>query len=117
MDNLKTFLADKVTLLMTLVSFLMVAFNILSVLLQLNTAKTVAIVRYNSISLPEFVRGDTRSLYVFLLAPLVFLATHLVIAVKMHEKNRGLSIIVMGMSYIILLFGIIVSGAVIGANR
>lgn len=117
MDVLKAFLANKVTLLMTLVSVMFVAFNVILVLLQMNTTKTVAIVRYNAITLPEFVRGDTRSLYVFILAPFVFLASHLTIAVKMHNKQKSLSVIVMGMSYITLLFGIIVSSAVINVNK
>ena len=114
---LKAFLQDKVTLLMTLVGLMFAAFNLILVLLQLNTTKTVAIVRYNSISLPEFARGDTKSLYVFALAPFVFLASHLIISVKMFEKHKGVSVIIMGMSYIVMLFGIIVSSAVINVNK
>ena len=114
---LKAFLQDKVTLLMTLVGLMFAAFNLILVLLQLNTTKTVAIVRYNSISLPEFARGETKSLYVFALAPFVFLASHLIISVKMFEKHKGVSVIIMGMSYIVMLFGIIVSSAVINVNK
>ena len=114
---LKAFLQDKVTLLMTLVGLMFAAFNLILVLLQLNTTKTVAIVRYNSISLPEFARGDTKSLYVFALAPFIFLASHLIISVKMFEKHKGVSVIIMGMSYIVMLFGIIVSSAVINVNK
>lgn len=102
---------------MTLVGAMLVAFNIILVLLQINTTKSVAIIRYNSIVLPEFTRGDTRTLYVFALAPVVFFIVHLVLAVKMYEKNSAISKILVGLAYIILLFGIIVSSAVINVNK
>lgn len=117
MNLLKAFLQDKVALLMTLVGSMFAVFNLILVLLQLNTTKTVAIIRYNSIALPEFTRGDTKSLYVFALAPFVFLASHIIVSVKMYEKHKGVSIIIMGLSYIVLLFGIIVSSAVINVNK
>lgn len=102
---------------MSLVGLLLVSFNVVLVILQINTTKTVAIIRYNSILPPEFTRGDTRSLYVFMLAPFVFFLSHFVIAMKMHEKKRAMSIIIMGLSYVILLFNIIVSSAVINVNK
>lgn len=102
---------------MALVGAMFVAFNIILVLLQINTTKSVAIIRYNAIVLPEFTRGDTRSLYVFAFAPLVFFIIHLVLAIKMYEKNTAISKIIMGLAYIILLFGIIVSSAVINVNK
>lgn len=117
MNSLKTFLSDKATLLMSLVGALFVAFNVVLVLLQLNTSKTVAIIRYNSIVPPEFTRGDTRSLYVFLIAPFIFYVAHFILAMKMHEKKRTVSIIIMGLCYVVLLFNIIVSSAVINVNK
>lgn len=116
-DKLKTFLTDKILLLMTLISVMFVVFNIILVLLQINTTKSVAIIRYNAIVLPEFTRGDTRSLYVFTFAPLIFFLTHLVLAVKMYEKNASISKIIIGLAYIVLLFTVIVSSAVINVNK
>lgn len=117
LDKLKIFLTDKVTLLMSLVGLMFVVFNLIVVLLQINTTKSVAIIRYNSIVLPEFTRGDTNSLYVFALAPFVFFGVHFMLAVRMHEKNASLAKIILSLSYIILLFGIIVSSAVININK
>lgn len=117
LDKLKVFLTDKVTLLMTLVGLLLVSFNLILVLLQINTTKSVAIIRYNAIAMPEFSRGDTNSLYVFALAPFVFFAVHILLAIKMYEKNASLAKIILGLSYIILLLGIIVSSAVININK
>lgn len=117
LDKLKTLLTDKITLLMALVGLLLVSFNVILVLLQINTTKSVAIIRYNSIVLPEFTRGGTNTLYVFALAPFVFYIVHLLLAVKMYEKSVSLAKIILGLSYIILLFGIIVSSAVINVNK
>lgn len=117
LDKLKTFLGDKSTLLMTLVGTMFVVFNLILVFLQINTTKSVAITRYNDITLPEFTRGDTRSLYVFALSPLLFFTIHLLIAVRMYERNTSVAKVILALSYIILLFGIIVSSSVININK
>lgn len=117
LDKLKTFLSDKTTLLMTLVGAMFVVFNLILVFLQINTVKSVAITRYNAILLPEFNRGDTRSLYVFALSPLIFFAIHMLIAVRMYERNTSFAKIILSLGYVILLFGIIVSSAVISINK
>lgn len=117
MNTLKAYLSDKVTLLMSLVGSLMVIFNIVLIFLQLNSSKTVAIIRYNSTTATEFTRGDTSSLYIFALAPIVFFASSMVLAVKIHEKNKPMSVIVIGLSYIVLLFSIIVCSAILNINK
>lgn len=116
-NSFKVFITDKTELLMTLVGAMFVVFNVILVLLQINTTKSVAIIRYNAITLPEFTRGNTRSLYIFAIAPLLFFLINIVVAVKMHEKNASLAKIVMGLGYIVLIFGIIVSSAVINVNK
>lgn len=117
MNTLKAYLSDKITLLMSLVGLLMVIFNIILILLQINSSKTVAIVRYNSIAATEFTRGDMSSLYLFIVAPIVFFASSSLLAVKIHEKNKPMSLIVVGLNYIVLLFCIIVSSAILNINK
>ena len=117
MNTLKAYLSDKITLLMSLVGLLMVIFNITLIFLQINSSKAVAIIRYNSIAATEFTRGDTSSLYVFVLAPVVFFISFMALAVKIHEKNKPMSLIVIGLSQIVLLFCIIVSSAILNINK
>lgn len=117
MNTLKAFLSDKVSLLMSLVGSLMVVFNIVLIFLQINSSKTVAIIRYNSTTATEFTRGDTSSLYIFALAPIVFFVSLMMLAIKIHEKNKPMSVIIIGLSYVVLLFSIIVSSAILNINK
>ncbi len=117
MQNFKDLVTDKTTLFMAFIGLLLVGFNILLVILQVDTTQTVAITRYNLIASTPFTRGNTPSLYTFALAPAAFYAIQLLLASRMYHKHRNLSILILGLGFIVLLFGIIVSSAIINVNK
>ena len=117
MKYIKEFLSDKIILLMSFISVLFVGFNILLVILQVNTTKAVVITRYNLIESPQFTRGNPRSLYIFAIAPIVFYIVQLAIATQVYRKHRLLAIMMMSLGIIVLLFSVIVSSAIINVNK
>lgn len=117
LDQIKAFLTDKVALLMAFIGLLFVLFNILLVILQIDTTQTVAVTRYNLIQAPPFTRGNTRSLYTFAIAPALFYLVQLALAARVHKQHRGLALLVLALMFVILLFSIIVSSAIINVNK
>ncbi len=117
MQNFKDLITDKTTLFMAFIGLLFVGFNILLVVLQVDTTQTVAITRYNLIESTPFTRGNTPSLYTFAVAPVVFYVVQVVLASKIYHKHRRLSILILGLGFIVLLFGVIVSSAIINVNK
>ena len=117
MQYVREFLSDKIILLMAFIGLLFVGFNILLVILQVNTTKAVVITRYNLIQSPQFTRGDPRSLYIFALAPAVFYAISMILASRVFHKNRHLSVMILSLCFIVLLFSVIVSSAIINVNK
>lgn len=117
MENLKGFIADKTTILMAFIGLLFVGFNILAVILQVDTTQTVAVTRYNLIQSPPFTRGNTTGLYTFAVAPVVFYLVQVGLAVRIHAKNRNLSVFMLALGIIVLLFSVIVSSAIINVNK
>lgn len=117
LEQIKAFLTDKAALLMTFIGLLFVLFNVLLVILQVDTTQTVAVTRYNLIHAPPFTRGNTRSLYTLALAPAVFYAVQVLLAIRVHKKHRGLALLSLSLMFIILLFSIIVSSAIINVNK
>ena len=117
MQNFKDLITDKTTLFMAFIGLLFVGFNILLVVLQVDTTQSVAITRYNLIESTPFTRGNTPSLYTFAVAPVVFYVVQVVLASKIYHKHRRLSILILGLGFIVLLFGVIVSSAIINVNK
>ncbi len=117
MQYIKEFLSDKIILLMSFIGLLFVGFNILLVILQVNTTKAVIVTRYNLIEAPQFTRGNARSLYIFALAPVVFYAVQIVLASRIYHNHRQLAVMMMSLGFIILLFSVIVSSAIINVNK
>jgi len=117
MQNFKDLITDKTTLFMAFIGLLLVGFNILLVILQVDTTQTVAITRYNLIESTPFTRGNTPSLYTFALAPAVFYIIQILLASRMYHKHRNLSILIMALGFIVLLFCVIVSSAIINVNK
>lgn len=104
-------------LLLTFIAALLVLFNVFLVVLQIDSTQTVAITRYNTVETEVFTRANVRSLYVFALAPIVFFAAQLILAVRVYEKQRNLSTLLLIFGLIVLLFSVIVSSAIISVNK
>lgn len=117
MEHIKRLIVDKTTLLMAFIGLLFVGFNILLVILQVDTTQTVAITRYNLIESPPFTRGNTNSLYTFAIAPAVFYILQVLLAARVHHRHRGLSILILALGFVVLLFSVIVSSAIINVNK
>ena len=117
MDDFKTFLGDKTMLLMSFVGLLFVGFNVLLVILQVDTTQTVAITSYNVIEGSTFTRGNVRSLYILAVAPVIFYAIQTLLAIRVYHRHRVISIMLLSLNIVILLFSVIVSSAIINVNK
>lgn len=117
MNHFKDFLIDRKNLFLALVSLLLVFFNFLLVVIQINSTKTVAVIRSNIIDGQDLTRGDTRSLYVFALAPILFFCIHVYLAIKAQASHKAISYSILGLGIVILIFSIIVSSLIIQANK
>lgn len=104
-------------LLLAFIGALLVIFNVLLVILQVDTTQTVAITRYNTIDSEVFTRANVRSLYIFAVAPVVFYTVQTILAVRVFEHKRRLAVLLLSLNIVILIFSVIVSSAIIGVNK
>ena len=104
-------------LLLAFIGALLVIFNVLLVILQVDTTQTVAITRYNTIDSEVFTRANVRSLYIFAVAPVVFYTVQTILAVRVFENKRRLAVLLLSLNIVILIFSVIVSSAIIGVNK
>ncbi len=117
MEALRKLITDKTTLLLAFIGLLLLGFNILLVILQVDRTQAVAITRYNLISSPPFTRSNTSALYTFALAPAVFYLAHFILAARTHSRHRGLSILILSLGLVVLFFSVIVSSAIVNVNK
>jgi hypothetical protein len=104
-------------LMLALIGALLTIFNVLLVILQVDTTQTVAIIRYNTIDNEVFTRANVRSLYIFAAAPVVFYLVQTILAIRVFESKRRLAVLLLSLNIVILIFSIIVSSAIIGVNK
>lgn len=99
---------------MNLIVILGALINIITVILQIDTSKTVVITRYLvALGLGGFDRGNASELYSFALAALLIAVSAILISARLYWTRRELSIVILSLAIVALLFNLIVSGAIL----
>lgn len=112
----KRFFHDQLILLLMLIMALLTIFNVLSVFLRIDTQQSIATVRYQMEeqgAIPTFFDGSPTALYNFAAAAIVFTILNTIIALRIYDKKRAYAVVVFGLTIIVLLFNIVVSGAIL----
>jgi len=116
--SLHSYIHDKLTVFMNLVLILLGLFNIILVVLRIDTTQAAAVIRFNtSLGIAGFERADTSQLYQFALIPLIIVISQTLLAWKVHKMKRATSLLVLGLGIIALIFSIVVSTAILNLHR
>lgn len=110
----KKYFQDRPILFLNLIIILGTLINIISVILQIDTSKTVVITRYLvALGIGGFDRGSASELYSFAIAALIIAVSSILISARIYWKRRELSIVILSLAIVALLFNLIVSGAIL----
>ena len=116
--NFKSYIHDKQLIFLNLVLVLLGIFNILLVILRVDTTQAVAIIRNNTtLGLAGFEKADTSSLYLFAVVALIVVVAHTLLAVRLRDNKRSLAILSVGLGMTAVLFHIVVTTSVLSLHR
>lgn len=116
--SIKAYIHDKLAIFFNLVLIFLGIFNILLVVLKIDTSQSAAIIRYNTtLGLAGFEKSSSSALYQFALMPLLIVAVQTVLAWRLHGLKRGLSILALSLGMVAVLFSIVVSSAILSLHR
>jgi hypothetical protein len=116
--NLKLYIHDKQINFLNLVLALLGLFNILLVVLRVDTTQSVAIIRNNTtLGLAGFEKARSTALYEFAFIALVIFSAHTVLAVRLREEKRAVSILSLGLGIVAMIFLIVVTTSVLSLHR
>jgi hypothetical protein len=110
----KKYFQDRPILFLNLILTLGMIINVIAVALRVNTGQTVTIIRYQvNLGLAGFQRANTYQLYGFIIAAVIITAVAIFLSARLYKIKRSLSILILVLSIILLLFNLIVSGAIL----
>ncbi len=110
----KRLLHDKLILFLVLVVGLLTVFSVLSVFLRVDAAQQITIIRYKpSLGLAGFERGSSDRLYEFGLFAAIVAVSAVIVTRKVYYLRRTAAILVLGLSAVVLVMNIVVSGALL----
>jgi hypothetical protein len=110
----KKYFQDRPLLFLNLLVVLGASFNALAVALRIDTSQSVAIIRYQvNLGLAGFQRANMYQLYGFITASIIIAFVAILLSARLYSIKRSLSILVLVLSIILLLFNLIVSGAIL----
>ncbi len=110
----KKYFQDRPILFLNLIVSLGALFNVISVILRLDTSQTIAITRYQlALGLAGFERGSTTELYGFAVFAVVIAVAAIFISARVYFIKRPLSIVILSLTIVALLFNLIVSSAIL----
>lgn len=115
--SIKAYVHDKQAVFLNLVLLLAGIFNILLVVLRIDTSKAAAIIRYNTtLGRAGYERASASALYQFALIPLLIVFVQTFLAWKLHGVKRGISVLILSLGIIAVIFSIVVTLAILGKN-
>lgn len=115
--SIKAYVHDKQAVFLNLVLILAGVFNILLVVLRIDTSKAAVFIRYNTtLGRAGYERASATDLYQFALIPLLIVVVQTVLAWRLHGLKRGLSVLVLSLGIVAVIFSIVVTIAIFGIN-
>ncbi len=116
--SIKGYINDKYVIFFNLILILMGVFNVLLVILRIDTTQSVAFISANTtLSRPGFEPGSTVQLYRFAIIPIVIVAMQTLLAWRMHSIKRGISMLALSLGMVLMVFSIVVSSAILNLHR
>jgi hypothetical protein len=116
--SFRAYIHDKIAIFLNLVLVLLAIFNVLLVLLKVDTSRSSAIIANNTLlGLAGFDKTAVSGLYQFAIIPVVIVAIQSFLAWRLHSTKRQLALMTLGFGIIAVIFSIVVSGAILEVNR
>lgn len=110
----KKYFQDRQILFLNLVVILGALINIIAPLAWIDTSQTVATVRYiASLDIEGYKQGSVTELYGFALFAVIIAVTAVFVSARLYAQKRALSILILSLTVIVLLFNLLVSGAIL----
>jgi hypothetical protein len=107
----KKYFQDRPILFLNLIVVLGALINVISVVLRIDTSKTITFTRYQA-ALNTYDRGGIIELYAFAFCAILIAVSATLLSARMYSKNRGVSLVVLMLGVIALWFNIAVSDAI-----
>ena len=112
----RTFFSDKPAIILLIGFFILTAINILLVIALLSSRNYQIPVHYSGYNgIGVFERSQWYYLYVFPVFAFVVFAVNSMLSIKIHQLRREYSLAILGLSYLVAVFNIIVSYSFIRA--
>ncbi len=116
--NFKSYIHDKQVIFLNLALILLGFFNVLLVVLRVDTTQSVAIVRNNTtLGLAGFEKDNSTSLYQFAIIAVLVVVVHTILAIRLRDSKRALGLLTLGLGVVALLFLIVVTTSVLSVHR
>jgi hypothetical protein len=116
--NFKHYINDRFIVFLNLIAILLAIINVLVVVVRIDTTQKVSVIRFDTTQqLSGFERVPTTQLYQLAIIPLIILAIHMIIAMKLRETNRKASVYILTLASIATVFSIIVATAILNLHR
>lgn len=112
------FFKDKLILLLGLIQGLLGLFNILSVMLRTVSSRQSPILRYwNYAGADEFDRQASYQLYGFAIFAIIVMLTSVYVSYRVYDRYRPAAYVAFILAHLVLIFNIIVSGAILNLQQ
>jgi hypothetical protein len=110
----KDFIKDRFSLLLMALGVGLAVINVINVVLRVEPRDFDIPVRYTQYGSSPIVLGDWYNLYSLALFAVVATVSNVVIALKLHKNRRQLTVAVLVGQILVMVFLLLVSGALLG---
>lgn len=116
--ELKKYLQNRPILFLNLAVVLLSIYNVLSTVLKIDSSRATAILRYQpSLGLSGFEKSSAWQLYSFTMMAVIIAVSGLFFAGRLFKFNKTYSILVLGLTILLLFLNIIVSEAILNIHN
>lgn len=88
--------------------------NVIASLLRIDTSQSVATIRYiSALDIEGYVSGGVFHLYSFAVFAVIVAGVAVFLSPRLYTQKRALSLMILSLTIIVLLFNLLVSGAIL----
>lgn len=110
----KKYFQDRPILFLNLVVILGALINIIAPLAWIDTSQSVATVRYiAALDIAGYIQGGATELYGFAVFSAIISVVAILVSARLYSQKRALSLLILSLTIIVLLFNLIISGAIL----
>ena len=110
----KKYFQDRPILFLNLVVVLGALINVIATTLRIDTSRQVSIIRYQAaLGLSGYPKGGLIELYGFAAFAVLVAVVAVLLSARLYKQQRSLSLLILWLTIVLLLFNLIVSGAIL----